>query len=111
MLAVALLAESVELWALGRAPVQKRAEHGFWVHDGLFWDTGCTCKLLQGHTCARRATSGATLPTAALGSGGLAAGIHHSSTTPSDCNREDGSLAGSSRLVAATRSMGGQAPV
>ena len=39
----------------------KRAEHGFWVHDGLFWDTGCTCNLLQGHTCAQGRRVWATL--------------------------------------------------
>ena len=82
----------------------KRAEHGFWVRDGLFWDTGCTCNLLQGHTCARRGPSGATLPDCMQRS--VQAGWPQASTTPAPLRRAATArmaTSPASRLVAATR--------
>ena len=82
----------------------KRAEHGFWAHDGLFWDTGCTCNLLQGHTCARRGPSGATLPDCMQRS--VQAGWPQASTTPAPLRRAATArmaTSPASRLVAATR--------
>ena len=69
----------------------------FWCTMARFGTLAATCSQSTATRARMGDECGPRSPTAALVSGGFTAGIHHSNSTPSGCNRKDGYLAGSSR--------------